>query len=202
MNSDEVKIGEKIIETIKTRGEVLDTSKQDVTHVEGGGGGGSGAKVDPIYINSYTTTSHEFWIKGEDGIEQSYNLQDSNLPLRTGHIISIFLIRLKGSEARYPVFVVNHTLGTWHYISNGETLEYIVGKKYIGKYLVLLPFPISWITIPGSDAGVAVVCVTLAFLWLIYGLFFNWIVYFRNRKLANQMFEHLKDMAKTILRDG
>ena len=203
MNSDEVKIGKKIIETLKERGEVIDSSKEEVTHVKGGGGGGSGGNVAPVHISSYTTTKHEFWIKGEDGIEQSYNLQDSNLPLRTGHIISIFLIRLKGSEARYPVFVVNHTTGTWNFICTDGNLEYILGKKYIGWLGIFLPVFIALVAQPFTDSeGFGLFIAGLSILWIPIPIFYNIIVYYRYRYLLNKLSDYLNDMGQTILRDG
>ena len=199
MNPDEVTIGKKIIETYKIRGEVIDSSKQEVTHVQGGGGGGSGGNVAPVRISSYTTTKHEFWIKREDGIEDNYYINDSNLPLRTGHKITILQSGLKGSTAHYPVFVVNHTIGTSHFISHGGTFEYILGKKYIGRLRIFLPFFIALVV---SFLLFSSVLFWLSILWIIFSIFYNTIVYYRNRYLVNNFIDYISDMGPTILRDG
>ena len=197
MDSDEVKIGEKIIETFKIRGEVIDSSKQEVTHVEGGGGGGDA----PVHISSYTTSPHEFWIKREDGQEVSYYLKDSDLPLRTGQIVTIISIGLKGSGTSYAMIVVNHSSGSWQFIGYDTTLHKIVDKKLIGWLrIIFLPFLVITVCmnlLPEDIIDLTLILAALLFLYLFLGRRKG---ISQNNSLVEKLTEHLEGIANTTLR--
>ena len=206
MSSDEVKIGEKIIEIITIRGEVIDSSKAEITHVEGGGGGGGGVggnvNVAPVHISSYSTTKHEFWIKREDGIEVSIILNDSNLRVRTGQIVTNISIRLKGSESTYLMIVVNHSSGMWQFIAYDSTLHKIVSEKLIGWLrIIFLPLLIILCSNIVPEA-LFMPAFTLGPLLFIYLIVSRRQRVSQNKSLVKELYEHLTGMADTILREA
>ena len=212
MDSDEVNIGEKTIVTFKTRGEVIDNSKQEVTHVTGGGGGGGGGVVKVAPITSYTTTSHRFWIKTEDGIEESYTINDSDLPLRTRQIITIISTGLKGSGTSYVMLVVNHSSRTWHWVGYRDTLHKMVDKKLVG-WLLIIFLPIVALFVVGVMAELLPHAVledvesedldgpifTLMLVTFLFPFYFRRKGISQNNSLVDELNDHLKGIAETTL---
>ena len=204
MDSDEVNIGEKTIVTFKTRGEVIDNSKQEVTHVTGGGGGGGGGVVKVAPVTSYTTTSHEYWIKREDGIEECYTTNDSDLPLRTGQIITIISTGLKGSGTSYVMLVVNHSSRTWHWVGYRDTLHKMVDKKLVG-WLRIIFLPIVALIVVVAILPQDVLADRDGALLMILPLVFIYQFLCRrkgisqNNSLVDELNDHLKGIAETTL---
>ena len=70
----------------KITGEVMDSNKYSETHVSssGGGGyvGGSGGHISAPRVSSRAVTNHEFWIRTQDGTEESVQLTGHDIPDR------------------------------------------------------------------------------------------------------------------------
>ena len=171
--------------------------------VEGGGGGvGGNVNVAPVHISSYSTTKHEFWIKREDGIEVSIILNDSNLRVRTGQIVTNISIRLKGSESTYLMIVVNHSSGMWQFIAYDSTLHKIVSEKLIGWLrIIFLPLLIILCSNIVPEA-LFMPAFTLGPLLFIYLIVSRRQRVSQNKSLVKELYEHLTGMADTILREA
>ena len=99
----------EVIFTTNT-GKVLSSSEKRVI-VEGEGGGGfisnGEGLIDNVKINS--KIDHEIWIETENCKELSYQINNSDIPLRKGQSVSIVECFKNGSNNRILIGIINHT---------------------------------------------------------------------------------------------
>ena len=109
---DSFKHKNKEIEFWQVTGEVLGQNKYSETHVSSSGGGGHvtqhGGHVSAPKVHSTTVTNHEFWIKTDDGTEESVQLSGYDIPLREGQRITLISAGVKGYDSGYFSILVNH----------------------------------------------------------------------------------------------
>jgi hypothetical protein len=106
-----VTVGDRIIDLITVHGEVVEEKKWATTQVMGSGGGfnaGSG-QPSPVTISSSTTTHDQFFLRGDDGREQAFELANAGLALRKGHRMSVLWGTIKGNSSGTYLAVYNHT---------------------------------------------------------------------------------------------
>ena len=74
-------------------GQVLHADRQFETHVGSSGGGGSvgphGGFVAAPQVASHSTDHQTVFVRSNDGVEQSFNLQNWNLPVRPGSRLAL-----------------------------------------------------------------------------------------------------------------
>ncbi len=80
---------------------------------------------------------HEFWIKKEDGTEESIRLNGIDIPLRPGQTVTIVYAAEKGKSGCEGVFV-NHSAGKFWCINDaGEIIKNLKVFNYFGKSLLI-----------------------------------------------------------------
>ncbi|MFU1569509.1 hypothetical protein [Aeromonas veronii] len=117
----------KEIEFWSVTGEIMAQNKYSETHVSSSGGGGyigaHGGHIRAPSVHSTTVTNHEFWIKTEDGSEESVQLAGCDIPLREGQKITLISAGVKGKgEGCYSV-LVNHNAKSHWFIKKADDLN-------------------------------------------------------------------------------
>ena len=184
-------------------GEVLSTNKLNETHVSSSGGGGH---VDPQYgghvaaaqVSSVVITTHEFWLKEEDGTEQAVQLRGKNIPLAVGQKVTLIAGSVLGEDQGYYVVLYNHNAKKHWLIQNGwsfyschvpETDEFMKSVK-LGA--VVISALLAWYYISGYLAIAIVV-------WSVYNLASKTMKNDKSSKALDALFEKMaKELPQSI----
>ncbi|MCE9924359.1 hypothetical protein LZ640_07655 [Aeromonas media] len=117
----------KEIEFWSVTGEIMAQNKFSETHVSSSGGGGyvgtHGGHISAPRVHSTTVTNHEFWIKTEDGTEESVQLAGCDIPLREGQKITLISAGVKGKGEGYYSVLVNHNAKNHWFINKADSLN-------------------------------------------------------------------------------
>ncbi|MFQ2209979.1 hypothetical protein ACK31V_04610 [Aeromonas caviae] len=117
----------KEIEFWSVTGEIMAQNKFSETHVSSSGGGGyvgtHGGHISAPSVHSTTVTNHEFWIKTEDGSEESVQLAGCDIPLREGQKITLISAGVKGKGEGYYSVLVNHNANKHWFINEAGSLN-------------------------------------------------------------------------------
>lgn len=126
MTSNNFKVNNDEIIFWSFTGVVLSQNKYSETRVWSSGGGGHvgphGGHVAAAQTHSSATTKQEFWLKLDDGKEESINLSGYDIPIRESQKISVLMAQTKTSKSAYYVSLINHNSGVTHKINGAEEL--------------------------------------------------------------------------------
>jgi len=105
----------------RTTGQVIALDRRADVRVQSSGGGGylhpqHGGFVAPPRVSSVSTPVLEFFLRSTDGVEHAIKLRGMELPLRTGHFLSLVTMKRPGGSARYAL-LINHDLERWWILS-------------------------------------------------------------------------------------
>jgi len=185
----------KVFNFWRRTGEVISTNKMSETHISSSGGGGH---VDPQYgghvaaaqISSTVITTHEFWLKEEDGTERAVQLRGKNIPLAVGQKVTLIAGSVLGEDQGYYVVLYNHNAKKHWLIQDGwsfyschvpETTEFMMGVK-LGA--VVISALLSWYYISGYLA-IAIVA------WSVYILASKIMKNDKSSKALDALFEKM-----------
>ncbi len=130
-------------------GEVISQNKYSETHVSSSGAVGN---VGPT-VHSTTVTKHEFWIRKEDGSEESIQLSGHDVPLREGQKITLIISGLKGGNYSYYTILVNHSANKHWFLENANSLNRKLLKNYflsVKSTLIIAGLPLIGFVISAS----------------------------------------------------
>jgi hypothetical protein len=120
----------------KVSGKVIAKDGWSETHVHGGGGGGYGGHSASVHINSTVVKKDKVWLVDQDDKEFTWNLTESDLGPREGHILSAASPQ-KGSKF---VAAYNHNLDKFEWWGGDLSLPHAVAWT-----IILLPICLLWI---------------------------------------------------------
>lgn len=139
----------KEIEFHEVTGEVLGQNKFSETHVSSSGGGGyvgkTGGYVGAANISSEAVTNHEFWIKKDDGTEESVQLLGHDIPLREGQTISMIYAANKGGDTSYPCALINHNAKRSWKIVQAQSLNTVLAIDKASPMGLLQSLVVGWL---------------------------------------------------------
>lgn len=69
------------------------------------------------------TAHQDFWIREDDGHERAIQLEDTNIPLRSGQRITVICAQRRDSETGWMCALVNHATGQTHEITSPKVLQ-------------------------------------------------------------------------------
>ncbi|MFM9272230.1 hypothetical protein ACJ7V3_18570 [Halomonas elongata] len=101
-------------------GEVLDTDRYSETHVQTRGRGSYGSSPS---VRVSQTAHQDFWIREEDGHERAIQLENTNIPLRSGQRITVVCAQRRDSKKGWMCTLVNHATGQTHEITSPKVLQ-------------------------------------------------------------------------------
>lgn len=122
-----------------TTGIIQDIAHKTETHVSGGGGhirNGHG-RIDAI--STTTNTTDTVFVKMKDGTETSYDLINLNIPMRTGHKVS--MVSMQNGKRSTLASLMNHDLKQHHLL--GDEADIVVKLRlasFLGKIKAALGF--------------------------------------------------------------
>jgi hypothetical protein len=189
------KYRKKEIVFYKVAGEVLGNDKYSETHVSSSGGGGYvgqyGGHVSAPQVSSITTTNQEIWIKTESGSEESIQLKGYDIPMRSGHKISVILAGNKDAGSYYTV-IVNHSTGKHWLLHNADGLnERLNIERATGKSLLIAV--LMFFSLLSLGLGIGGGEFDLEYNWILWGLPIGFLLY-RNAVKASRY----NDMCKAL----
>ena len=184
-------------------GTVLDgQEKRSETHISSSGGGGyvgqSGGRVSAPTIHSSVTTKHEFWIELENGTEKAIQLSGCDIPLKTGHKITLVSVDKSKKSEKFYTFLVNH--------NTKETYEMVLGDQINDLYRLdqsslpdkLIPFILSW-----TCLGLIVLTSLFGALVGSIGIVVMIAVLMKKKKrMENLINQHLLELSEVVLEKG
>ncbi len=185
-------------------GEVISQNKYSETHVSSSGGGGSvgpnGGYVSAPTVHSRIVTKHEFWIRKEDGSEESIQLSNCDVPLREGHKITLILAGYKGGNHGYYTVLVNHSANKHWFLENAASLNNrllkidVLSAKSFQTVFVLFIIAIGIGTLIKSPE------VTSFLFLLVFGYAMYRLMNRLNRvpKMTKDLNRHLESLAQAV----
>lgn len=156
--------GQRSVEMNIIRGEILAIDSKSELNIHGGGGGSyvpvdsSTPVMHPIHISSSTHHTREVWVKREDGVEMPIMLNDQDIKLREGNVLSIVVAADQRKTAM--AYVHNHntqrgySLATAREIADRFSLShnpsgwYIIGALLLGAVATVIAFLIMVFVLP------------------------------------------------------
>lgn len=146
---------------------------------------------------------HDFWIKKEDGTEESISLSGIDIPLRPGQEVTMIYTGEKGKHGYRSVFV-NHSAGKFWFINDaGELTKYLNVFPFFWKSLAIalitffgLAYPLAAIFSRSQDA-VANFAFVVAAGVLSYRIF---VGVRRKLKFKKLLEAHLTSLARGMLK--
>ena len=122
----------------KQCGKVITKEQWSETHVHGGGGGGNNGYNSPVNISSTVINKGKVWLLNKEGKEFTWDLTDTDLGAREGHILSS-----AGPTNESSFFAAyNHDLEKLEWWDSALS-KYLSPPKFIGWIIILLP--IIWL---------------------------------------------------------
>lgn len=119
-------------------GTVEETSKNMESIVSGGGGGGATYRgtggTAPVTFTSRTVIHDQFFLIDSDGKERSFQLQDFNLAVRKGNLLTVYWGIVSGNQSGHYFAVKNHHTNEFFY--QKEVLKNFFMKKYLVFFLI------------------------------------------------------------------
>jgi len=111
--SQTIQLGKRYATLHQFTGKVMSTSKNMETKVHGGGGGGysyqgTGGSA-PVRISSTTVVHDQLFIQTKDGEERALQLQDFDLAVREGNIVTAMWGIPEGKNEGPYYAVINHS---------------------------------------------------------------------------------------------
>ncbi len=177
-------------------GEVISQSKRSETHIYSSGGDGyihgSGGYVhghiNAPTIHSNVITKHEFWIKKEDGKEESIQLSGCDIPIREGQKVTLIIAGNRGANDGRYVSLINHTTGKYWFIENSKSLNRNLKIDFINftslKSILIFIVAIS--------AGIALPLLFLVYIYLVINR------YGTISKLNKDLDRHLESLVRSV----
>lgn len=184
-------------------GEVIGQNKYSETHVSSSGGGGyvgqQGGYVSAPQVKSKVTTQHEFWVRKEDGTEESIKFTDVDIPLREGQKITLIASYLNYKERGPWSILVNHSEKKHRFIKSAVNLNELfhidvflgISLAYASGIFFLLSFLLSFVFALG-EYGIAI-SFAAAILYLIIHVSKKLP---RITKMTKSLSEHLEALAQ------
>ena len=143
------------------------------THVSGGGGridtqlAGNQAYTSG-HIDSIQSSSSlhlEFWLKLDDGKEESFQFTNCDFPLREGHRVTAVYAGASNQKKYSCAYIVNHANGSSMQVSSTTTLTADIYSKETGT-------PRRWIIIFTGSNSKLMLAVNTIRLGLVYTVVF------------------------------
>lgn len=185
----------KEIEFWSVTGEIMAQNKYSETHVSSSGGGGyvgtHGGHISAPSVHSTTVTNHEFWIKTEDGSEESVQLAGRDIPLREGQKITLISAGIKGKGEGYYSVLVNHNANKHWFINKADRLNKLLKIDVAsGKSILITGGLFCLVTYITESLGTGAV---IAGAFVIYRLATK---IYRIIKMTDALDQHLESLAQ------
>ncbi|MCC6542142.1 MAG: hypothetical protein IT225_07965 [Flavobacteriales bacterium] len=170
--SQTIQLGKRYATLHQFTGKVMSTSKNMETKVHGGGGGGysyqgTGGSA-PVRISSTTVVHDQLFIQTKDGEERALQLQDFDLAVREGNIVTAMWGIPEGKNEGPYYAVINHS-----------TRSQFVSDKKVRDIVQVCTRPIN---IDNNALGCLLligIAVTLAVIWWpLLIAFFGYAIWF------------------------
>ena len=111
-------------------GTVMASQKHTQTRLysEGGGGrvGPTGGYIKAPQVKSYTTTTHELFVRLADGHERAVSLPFDNLAVREGQVVTLFGVQRAGTNTQCYARLVNHDTQVLYNVLSNEQWRTLV----------------------------------------------------------------------------
>lgn len=201
-----------IIAFQEIRGEVVGSERSSETHISSRGGtslvGGNGNVITtPPTISSSTVTTHDFWVKTEDGTEHNVRLINRDIPLRSGQDVSLISASHKGGKTGFYTVLVNHSAGKHWFINDANSLKTKLGfESPILSFIVSVFFAVvAFAIVTNITANFYAITSTAP---ASYGLIVGGLVLLvriilvsaRSRNLTQLLQKHLENLAQKAYR--
>lgn len=104
-------------------------------------------------------TQQELWLKLEDGQERSFQFEDRVLPVKDGHVVTVFYGAATDVLGSQLLAILEHTS-----VENVSFLDGDVGSKTAGRSGVILPNggALQWFTVLGFLSVIGIPLVLIA----------------------------------------
>lgn len=144
---------------------------------------------------------HDFWIKKEDGTEESIHIGGVDIPLRSGQEVTLIYTSEKKEKHGYQSFFVNHSAGKFWVINDAEELTKKLNVfNFFWKSLLISLITLFGVAISLSETIMDVNdAETTAYFVAAGVLFYRLFVGFRRKlKFKKLLDAHLTSLARSI----
>jgi len=182
-------------------GEVIGQNKYSETHVSSSGGGGyvgkHGGFVNAPQVNSTVVTNHEFWIKKDNGVEESVQLSGADIPLREGQKVTAIFSHLSSEDEGPCSILVNHSERKHRFIKSASALNKNMGLDVFGGLSILTVAVIFFVVKYLADFFNNEDSITWAVCVSIFYLFMHLIIkHSRITEMEQKLSDHLESLAQ------
>lgn len=142
---EEIDLGKVKLYFKEITGEVTDHSKVHASNVTSE----KNYFSNEIKVRTSHKIKQEIWITGEDGTEYDLKLENSEVPLRVGQLVSVVYCSYSEREKGEPCFIVNHASKKYNVLRLPNDMlgsSFLSVSLYIFNVVILVPFVILFLT--------------------------------------------------------